>query len=285
MNNVKTTVLLVGLTALLVWLGSLVGGTTGAVIAFLIALGINGFAYWGSDKLVLRMYGAHEVTRADAPELYRIVEELVQRARIPMPRVYIIPDKGLNAFATGRNPQHAAIAVTEGLLRALDPREIAAVVAHELAHVKHRDILIGTVAATIVGAVTMISNWAQWGAMFGQLHSDDDERGGNVFVVLLVAMVSAFAATLIQLAISRSREYEADAGAARLLGEAGPLISALRKLDYASQRVPVHASEATAHMFIVSPLFGGGVRKLFSTHPAIEDRIRALESLRPGLVR
>ena len=283
MNNLKTALLLIALTGLLVWLGSALGGAAGAQLAFAVALAMNFGAYWFSDKLVLRMYRARAVTESEAPMLYGLVADLAQRAQIPMPAVYVIPDPGLNAFATGRGPSHAAVAVTEGLLRSLDRGELAGVLAHELSHVKHRDILIGTVAATLVGAVTMLSNMAQWSAMFGGLHRSDEEGGGNPFATLIVAMVAAFAATLVQLAVSRSREYEADAGAARLLGDAYPLISALRKLEYAAERLPMQASPASAHLFIVNPLRGGGFSRWFSTHPDIKDRIHALEALSGGL--
>ncbi len=284
MNNLKTALLLIGLTALLVWLGSALGGAAGAQMAFAFALVMNVGAYWFSDKLVLRMYRAQPVTEAQAPMLYGLVADLVQRAQIPMPAVYVIPDPGLNAFATGRSPNHAAIAVTEGLLRSLDRSELAGVLAHELSHVKHRDILIGTVAATLVGAVTMLSNMAQWSAMFGGLHGrSDDEGGGNPLVTLAVAVVAGLAATLLQLAVSRSREYEADAGAARMLGDPRPLISALRKLEYAAERLPMQANPASAHLFIVNPLRGGGMSRWFSTHPDIGDRIRALEALGGGM--
>jgi heat shock protein HtpX len=281
MNDLKTGILLIALTALLVWFGSLVGGATGAMVAFGIAVAMNVGAYWWSDRVVLRMYRAQEVSEANAPGLYRAVAGLAQRATLPMPRVYVIPDPGLNAFATGRNASHAAVAVTEGLLRSLNERELAGVLAHELCHVRHRDILIGTVAATLVGAVSMLGNWVQWGAMFGGLGRSDDEEGGgsNPLLLLLFGMVAGLGATLIQLAISRSREYEADAGAARLLGDARPLISALRKLELGAQQLPVHASQATAHMFIVSPLRGESFSRLFSTHPGTDDRVRALEAL------
>lgn len=283
MNNLKTALLLIGLTALLVWLGSALGGAAGAQIAFVFALVMNVGAYWFSDKLVLRMYRAQPVSEAEAPVLYGLVADLAQRAQIPMPAVYVIPDPGLNAFATGRSPSHAAIAVTDGLLRSLDRSELAGVLAHELSHVRHRDILIGTVAATLVGAVTMLSNMAQWSAMFGGLHRSDDEGGGNPLVTLAVAVVAGIAATLLQLAVSRSREYEADAGAARMLGDPRPLISALRKLEYAAERVPMQASPASAHLFIVNPLRGGGMSRWFSTHPDIQERIRALEALGGGM--
>jgi heat shock protein HtpX len=280
MNNLKTAILLSGLTLLLVWFGSLFGGSQGAAFAFAIAIAMNVGAYWFSDKLVLRMYRAREVSEAEAPQLVRIVADLVQRAQLPMPRVYVIPDAGLNAFATGRNPSHAAVAVTEGLLRSLDSRELAGVLAHELSHVAHRDILIGTIAATLVGAVTMLADWARWSAMFGGFgRSDEDGDGANPLAVLAVGMVAGVGATLLQLAISRAREFQADAGAARLLGDPRPLISALRKLELGAERIPMHASQASAHLFIVSPLRGGGFARMFSTHPPIDSRIRALEAL------
>lgn len=279
MNNFKTGLLLTLLTVLLVVAGSVLGGQHGALIAFVFALLMNGGAYWFSDRVVLRMYKAGEVSEAEAPELYGIVADLTQRARIPMPRVYVIPSQALNAFATGRNPKHAAVAVTEGLLRILDRRELAGVLAHELSHVKHRDILIGTVAATIAGAISMLASMARWGAMFGGFSRDGDGRGGNIFVVLAVSIVAALAATLVQLAISRSREYGADAGAARLLGDPSGLITALRKLEQGAQRVPLASNPATAHLFIVNPLRGGGMNKLFSTHPPIEERIQRLQGM------
>ena len=279
MNNLKTGILLTLLTVLLVVAGSALGGQHGALIAFVFALLMNGGAYWFSDRVVLRMYKAGEVSEAEAPELYGIVADLAQRARIPMPRVYVIPSQALNAFATGRNPKHAAVAVTEGLLRILDRRELAGVLAHELSHVKRRDILIGTVAATIAGAISMLASMARWGAMFGGFSRDGEGRGGNIFVVLAVSIVAALAATLVQLAISRSREYGADAGAAQLLGDPSGLITALRKLELGAQRVPLASNPATAHLFIVNPLRGGGMSKLFSTHPPIEERIQRLQGM------
>jgi heat shock protein HtpX len=279
MNNLKTGILLTLLTVLLVVAGSMLGGQHGALIAFVFALLMNGGAYWFSDRVVLRMYKAGEVSEAEAPELYGIVADLTQRARIPMPRVYVIPSQALNAFATGRNSKHAAVAVTEGLLRILDRRELAGVLAHELSHVKHRDILIGTVAATIAGAIAMLASMARWGAMFGGFSRDGEGRGGNIFVVLAVSIVAALAATLVQLAISRSREYGADAGAAQLLGDPSGLITALRKLELGAQRVPLASNPATAHLFIVNPLRGGGMSKLFSTHPPIEERIQRLQGM------
>jgi len=279
-NNLKTGILLTLLTALFVWLGAALGGSSGAKLAFVFAVVMNVGAYWFSDKIVLRMYGAREVSEAESPQLYGAVADLAQRAQVPMPKVYVIPSPALNAFATGRNPAHAAVAVTEGLLRHLDRSELTGVLAHELCHVKHRDILIGTIAATIVGAISMMGDMARWGAIFGGSSRSDEEGGsGNVFVVLIVSMVAAFAAMLIQLAISRSREYQADAGAARLLGTPQPLISALRKLEIGAERMPLAAGQASAHLFIVNPLRGQGLAKLFSTHPPMEERIARLQSL------
>jgi len=281
-NNFKTAVMLSVLTALFVWVGAALGGSGGAQIAFLFAIALNVGSYWFSDKLVLRMYRASEVSEAEAPQLYAAVADLAQRAQVPMPKVYVIPSDALNAFATGRNPSHAAVAVTQGLMRHLDRNEITGVLAHELCHVKHRDILIGSIAATLVGAISMLSSMARWGAIFGG-SSNDDEGNSNIFVVLIVSMVSALAATLIQLAISRSREYEADAGAARLLGTPQPLISALRKLELGAEHLPLQAGEASAHLFIVNPLRGSGIAKLFSTHPPMEERIARLQSLSGSL--
>jgi heat shock protein HtpX len=284
-NNLKTGLLLTVLSVLFVFVGYTLAGQQGAVIAFVFALAMNVFSYWFSDKIVLRMYRAQEVTEAQAPELYNIVADLAQRAQVPMPRVYMIPSPALNAFATGRNPKHAVVAVTEGLMKSLDRSEVTAVLAHELSHVKHRDILIGSVAATVAAAVSMVASMARWSLIFGGMRSDDRE-GGNPLAVMFVAMFAGMAAMLVQMAISRSREYEADAGAARMIGEPMSMINALKKLEYAAQRVPMDANPATAHMFIVSPLSGvGGVMKLFSTHPSIEDRISRLQSMMGSLHR
>lgn len=283
MNNFKTAVLLILLSAILVVAGSALGGQQGALVALVLAAVMNLGAYWWSDKLVLRMYRAKEVSESEAPALYGVVADLAQRAAIPMPRVYVIPSQALNAFATGRNPSHAAVAVTEGLLRVLDRGELAGVLAHELSHVRHRDILIGSVAATIAAAVAFLGSMARWSALFGGYSRDDGGRGGNFLVIFAVSILAGLAATLIQLAISRSREFEADAGAARLLGDPGPLISALRKLEAGAQRLPLDANPATAHMFIVNPLRGGGVARLFSTHPRIEDRVQRLQALVGGI--
>jgi heat shock protein HtpX len=258
-------------------IGMWLGGQNGAVIAFGFAVVMNMGAYWFSDRIVLRMYKASEVTEAESPELYSVVADLAQRAQLPMPKVYVIPGDSLNAFATGRNPSHAAVAVTEGLLRNLDRSELSGVLAHELSHVKHRDILIGSIAATLAGAIGVLASMARWGAIFGGGRSDNG--GGGIIGVLVVSMVAALSASLVQMAVSRSREFEADAGAARLLGDPQPLISALRKLEIGAERIPMHANQATAHMFIVSPLRGGGVSKLFSTHPPVDERVRRLQDL------
>jgi heat shock protein HtpX len=278
MNNFKTGFLLILLTVLLVLAGSALGGQQGAIIALVFAAVLNLGAYWWSDKIVLRMYRAREVTEAESPQLFGAVADLAQRASIPMPRVYVIPSPALNAFATGRNPSHAAVAVTEGLLRILDRSELAGVLAHELSHVKHRDILIGSIAATIAGAIAFMGSMARWGAIFGGYGRDGD-RGGNILVVLAVSVLAGVAAMLVQMAISRSREYEADAGAARLLGDPGPLVSALRKLEAGAQQLPLDAKPATAHMFIVNPLRGGGITRMFSTHPSTDERISRLQSI------
>jgi heat shock protein HtpX len=278
MNNIKTLVLLVTLTLVLVWAGAAVGGRHGMTIALIFAFGLNFFAYWFSDKVVLRMYGARQVSESEAPELYSIVRRLAQRAEIPMPRIYMINEEQPNAFATGRNPGHAAVAVTRGIIRLLSPEELQGVIGHELAHVKHRDILISTIAATIAGAISYLSQMAQWAMIFGGGRGDDDE-GGSPVAALIMMIVGPLAAIIIQMAISRSREYSADAGGARIAGNPRYLASALRKLQSVSGRIPMDANPSTAHMFIVNPLSGGGILKLFSTHPPLEERISRLESM------
>ncbi|MDI6743939.1 MAG: zinc metalloprotease HtpX [Thermodesulfovibrionales bacterium] len=277
MNNIKTLFLLVALTLILVWAGGAFGGKQGMTIALIFALGMNLFAYWFSDKLVLRMYGAQEVTEAEAPELYGIVRRLSQKAQMPMPKVYMIEGDQPNAFATGRNPKHAAVAVTTGIMRILSRDELTGVIGHELAHIRHRDILISTIAATIAGAISYLAQMAQWAAIFGG--RSDDEEGSSPVAAFVMMIVGPIAALIIQMAISRSREYSADEGGARLAGNPRYLSSALRKLHMASQQIPMHASPATSHMFIVNPLSGGGLLKLFSTHPPMEERVARLESL------
>ena len=278
MNNIKTMLLLVTLTLVLVWAGGALGGRQGMTMALIFAIGMNFFAYWFSDKIVLRMYGAKEVTESEAPELYGIVRRLAQRAEIPMPKVYMISQEQPNAFATGRNPKHAAVAVTTGIMRILSSDELAGVIGHELAHVKHRDILISTVAATIAGAISFLAQMAQWAMIFGGNRGDDDE-GGSPVAAFVMMIVGPIAAMIIQMAISRSREYVADEGGARIAGNPRYLASALRKLQAAAKQIPMDANPATSHLFIVNPLSGGGLLKLFSTHPPIEERISRLESM------
>jgi heat shock protein HtpX len=273
--------LMAALTALLVWAGNAFGGQNGMFIAFGVAMLLNFGSYWFSDKLVLRMYSAREVSEREAPELYSMVRSLAQRAELPMPKVYLIPGDQPNAFATGRNPEHAAVAATEGIMAALSREELSGVMGHELAHIKNRDILIGTIAATAAGAISMLANMAQWAMIFGGGRSDDDE-GGNPIAGLLMIILAPIAAMLIQMAISRSREYIADADGARIAGNPRYLSNALRKLHNAAQQIPMNATPATAHMFIVSPLSGGAIASLFSTHPPMEKRIEKLESMRLG---
>lgn len=277
MNNIKTLFLLVTLTLILVWAGAALGGKQGMTMALVFALVLNFFAYWFSDKIVLKMYGAKAVSEAEAPELYGIVRRLIQKAEMPMPKVYIINEEQPNAFATGRNPKHAAVAVTTGIMRILSHEELQGVIGHELAHVQHRDILISTIAATIAGAISYLAQMAQWAMIFG--NRGDDEEGGNPIAALIMMIVGPIAALIVQMAISRSREYAADEGGARLAGNPRYLAGALRKLHWASQKIPMNANPATSHMFIVNPLSGGGLLKLFSTHPPIEERIARLESM------
>ena len=278
MNRFKTAVLLTTLTLLMVAMGSAIGGRGGMYFAFLMACTMNLFSYWFSDKIVLRMYGAREITQAENPMFYDIVRRLTSRAGLPMPKVYVIPSDSPNAFATGRNPEHAAVAATEGIMRILTPEELEGVMAHELSHVANRDILISTIAATIAGAISMLGNMLQWATIFGS-RSDDDE-GGGVMGGLAMAIIAPIAAMLIQLAVSRSREYLADEGGAKLCGHPLSLASALRKLDQGSRMLPMQeARPATAHMFIVNPLTAGGLMQLFSTHPPMEDRIARLERM------
>jgi heat shock protein HtpX len=285
MNRFKTMLLLATLTALLLFVGQALGGRGGLMMALVFAGVMNFAAYWWSDKIVLRMYGAQEIGAAQAPELFALVRQLAQRAQIPMPRVYMIPEEAPNAFATGRNPQNAAVAVTEGILRLLDREELAGVLAHELGHVQNRDTLIMTVAATLAGALSHLANMAMWGAMFGGRSSDDE--GGNPVAGLLGIIMAPIAATLIQMAISRSREFLADEHGARLSGQPLALASALRKIEAWSQRIPMTTgSPATAHLFIINPFSGGGLVRLFRTHPSTEERIARLQAMaRQGVGR
>jgi heat shock protein HtpX len=279
MNYLRTGLLLALLTSLFVAIGSLIGGQQGMVIAFLIAAGMNLFTYWGSDKMVLSMYGAREVDAASAPGLYNIVEQLAQRAQLPMPRVYIIDSDQPNAFATGRNPQHGAVAASTGLLNRLTDEEIAGVLAHELAHIRNRDTLIMTVTATIAGAIGMLANFA---FMFGGRRDENGNGGGNIIASILIMILAPLAATVVQMAISRSREYAADRGGAEIAGQPMWLASALEKIHNAAHNIPNEDAErnpATAHMFIINPLTGSGMDNLFSTHPNTENRIAALEQM------
>ena len=287
MNGFRTTILLAALTALVVWIGGMFGGANGAVIALLLAGGMNFFSYWFSDKIVLKMYGAQEIAANDDPELYSIVQELAGRGGLPMPKVYIIPEETPNAFATGRNPEHAAVAVTMGIRRILNKRELSGVLGHELTHVKNRDILISSIAATLAGAISYLAHMAQWGMIFGGGSRDREEGGSGIFGLLFMMIVAPIAAMLIQMAVSRSREYMADAGGAKISGDPLALASALRKLEMGAQNIPLQVSDATAnstaHMFIVNPLSGGGLANLFSTHPAMEERIARLEAMAKDL--
>lgn len=281
-NTLKTTLLLSLLTILLVFMGGAVGGKGGMLFAFCLAAVMNFGSYWFSDTIVLRMYNAREITRDVHPAFYGMVERLAGQAGLPMPRVYIIPDESPNAFATGRNPDHAAVAATDGILRILSTDELEGVMAHELAHVKNRDILISTIAATFAGAISMIGNMLQWGAMFGAGRSDDEDNSGMSGLIgsLAMAIIAPIAAMLIQMAVSRSREYLADASGAAICGRPLALAGALRKVHNASRAIPMQeARPATAHMFIVNPLTGGGMMSLFSTHPPMEERIARLEAL------
>jgi heat shock protein HtpX len=280
MNTLKTTFFLAVLAVLFVAIGALIGGQGGATIALVLALVINLGAYWFSDKIVLAMYRAKPVTEAQAPEIHRIVRNLASAAQIPMPKLYAIDSATPNAFATGRNPEHAAVAVTTGILSILSEEELTGVLAHELSHVKHRDILISTIAATIAGAISYLAQMGQWAMMFGGFGGSRDDRNGNplAMVLGLVMMILApIAALLIQMAVSRAREYEADMGGAKLCRNPLSLAEALRKLHRGAQQIPMRTNPATAHLFIVSPLTGGGMLSLFSTHPPIEERIKRLE--------
>jgi heat shock protein HtpX len=281
MNQFKTYILMALLTAILGWIGYVVGGTNWAIIALCFAVVMNFSVYWFSDRIILKMYRAKEATEAEEPGLHRIVRELALRGGLPIPKVYVISNEAPNAFATGRNPQHAAVAVTTGIKRLLTEEELKGVLAHELSHIRHRDILIGTVAATIAGAISMIATMARFGAMFGGLGGDNREGGGiaQLVAILVLTTLASIAAVLIQLAISRSREYHADEGGAQLAGNPLYLARALAKLDAGAQRIPMQVNPSTAHMLIVNPLRGKGIQSLFSTHPPIEERIRRLEAM------
>jgi len=279
-NLMKTAILMAAITALFMAIGSLMGGQTGMMLALAVAVAMNFFSYWFSDKMVLKMYNAREVDATSAPQFYRMVQELAQRAGLPMPRVYVIDEDAPNAFATGRNPEHAAVAATTGIMRVLSERELRGVMAHELAHVRHRDILISTVSATMAGAISMLANFAM---IFGG--RDSEGRPANPIVGILVMLLAPLAASLIQMAISRSREFEADRGGAEISGDPRALASALEKIHAYARGIPMAAAERhpeTAQMMIMNPLSGGGLRGLFSTHPATEERVQRLLAMAPG---
>jgi heat shock protein HtpX len=274
-NSIRTGILLAALTVLVMIIGNLLGGQQGMIIAFFFAIIMNFGSYWFSDKIVLGIYRAKPVSEAEAPGLHRMVRQLAQQAGLPMPKVCIMPSESPNAFATGRNPQHAVVAVTQGILRLLDENELKGVLAHELAHVKHRDILIGSIAATMAGAIMMIASMARWAALFGFGGRDDDD-GGGIIGLIAMSILAPIAAMLIQMAISRSREYAADAAGASFAGSPYGLASALQKISSASRQIPMKAEPATAHMFIMNPLSGKSLMNLFSTHPPVEKRIERL---------
>src|SRR5438034_3783540 len=281
-NMFKTAILLAVLTAMLILIGGAIGGRQGMMMAFIFAIAMNFFSYWFSDKIVLSMYGAQPIDEAQAPRLYAILRRLTTRAQIPMPRVYLIPSDTPNAFATGRNPQHAAVAVTEGITRILDEDELEGVLAHELSHVTNRDVLISTIAATLAGAITYLAHMAQWAAIFGGRSRDDEEGGSNPLVLMIFAILAPIAAMLVQLAVSRAREFQADASGAKLAGRSYGLAKALEKIEVASRMEPLPANPATAHLFIVNPLSGQSFARLFSTHPPTEERIARLRAMRLG---
>ena len=280
-SQIKTALLLGLMTALILFIGGAMGGRTGLFIAFGFALLMNLGSYWYSDKVVLAMYKAQELAPEDSPMLHKMVDELARNAGIPKPRIYLIPNDAPNAFATGRNPEHAVVAVTSGIMHLLEPEELRGVLAHEIGHVKNRDILISTVAAVMASVIMMLANFLQWAAIFGGIGGDDDE-GGNPLAAIVLAIIAPFAAMLIQMAISRSREYLADETGARISGQPLALASALNKLDQYSQRIPMKANPATENMFIVNPFSGRSAAKWFSTHPPIPERIERLRRMSAG---
>ena len=281
-NQIKTVLLLGTLTAIIVWFGNAVGGQQGMITALIMAAGMNFFSYWFSDKMVLRMYSAQEVSPQEAPELHAMVSDLAREAGVPVPRLFVIPQDTPNAFATGRDPQHAVVAVTQGITRLLSPTELKGVLAHEMSHVRNRDILIQSVAATLGGAIMVLADMFRFSAMYagGSSSEEGQQRGG--LSMLVMAMLAPFAAMLIQMAISRSREYIADETGAQLCHNPESLASALEKLAYSNQQIPMQVNPATENMFTVSPLTGGGLMSLFSTHPPIEERIARLRAMRLG---
>jgi len=277
-NTLKTTFLLALMTALLLWIGQALGGSQGLVLALVMAAAMNIGSWWFSDRIVLRMYGARELSQSDAPDLYSIVHELALSAGMPMPRLYMVPSEAPNAFATGRSPEHAAVAVTQGIMRMLSRAELRAVLAHELSHVRNRDTLISAIAATLAGVIMMVARMAQFGAMFGGMRRDDRE-GASGLELLVMIVVAPLAAMLIQMAVSRSREYQADASGAHISHSPNDLASALEKIASASGRLTLPAGPATAHLWIVNPLHGSWIANLFSTHPPVEERIRRLRAM------
>jgi len=280
-NNIKTVLLLSALTVLIMLVGRFLGGQQGMVIAFGLAILMNFGSYWFSDKIVLAMYRAQEISPQEMPWIHQMVGELASYAGLPKPRIYQIPDDSPNAFATGRNPDHAVVAVTEGILRIMNREELKGVLAHELSHIKNRDILIGSIAATMAGAIMMLANMARFAAFFGGGRSDEEDSGGGIVALIVMSIIAPLAAMLIQMAISRSREYMADASGARIAGNPLGLAHALGKLSKAAERVPMEDPKpATAHMFIMNPLSGGGLLSLFSTHPPVEERIQRLQEMR-----
>lgn len=278
-NRLKTTFLLAGMTAFFLLMGRMLGGQTGMVIALILAAGINLISYWFSDRIVLKLYNANEVKPEQTPELYSLVRSLAQRANLPIPKIYLIPKEAPNAFATGRNPEHAVVAVTEGLLEILSPKELQGVISHELAHIKNRDILIGSIAATIAGAIMLLADMFRWAAFFGGGRSDDEGGGSGAIGLIFMAILAPFAALLIQMAISRSREYLADANGAKFAGNPDGLADALGKLDAYSRRRFLDTTPSTAHIFTVNPLSGSGLMSLFSTHPPPAERIARLRNI------
>ncbi|UCF89950.1 MAG: zinc metalloprotease HtpX [Desulfobacterales bacterium] len=280
-NQIRTTILLAVMTALIIWVGQLLGGRQGMIMALFLAAGLNFFSYWYSDKMVLRMYQAQEVSPRRAPELHAMVQTLAGQAGLPIPKVYVIPQEAPNAFATGRDPEHAVVAVTEGLLKIMDREEVMGVISHELAHVKNRDILIGSIAATMAGAIMVLAHMARWGAIFGGGRGDDEEGGGAGLIGLIaMSILAPMAAMIIQMAISRSREYLADATGARIAGKPEGLARALEKLGAYAGRLRLQANPSTAHMLIVNPFSGSSLMNLFSTHPPLEERIARLRGYR-----
>ncbi|MBW2501440.1 MAG: zinc metalloprotease HtpX [Deltaproteobacteria bacterium] len=278
-STIKTFILMAAMTALFLFAGQALGGRQGMTFALVMALAMNFFAYWFSDRLALAMSRAREVSPAEAPGLHGMVEKLAHRAGLPKPGVYVMPGKTPNAFATGRNPEHAAVAVTEGLLQLLQPDELEGVIAHELGHIKNRDILISSIAAVMAGAISYLATMAQWAMIFGGRGGDDNERGGNLAAMLVMMIVAPLAAAIIQMAISRSREYLADATGAKVCGHPVSLANALQRLEEYNRRLPMRVNPATAQMYIVNPLAGGTMASLFSTHPPIGERIKRLRAM------